>query len=184
MFFIFFMPMLRFLLSIVLHIEMNREQFKKEIVPLRNRLIAFSQHLTGNKDDAEDVTQDVFLKLWFMRNKLDDYADIAALAFTVAKHLSLNLIKHKRLDCEELDEQWQSEDLTPLQELENREEMEKLLILIDKLPDLQQSILRMKHFDGLETDEIASLTGSNVEAVRMNLSRARKKIRDEFFRTK
>jgi RNA polymerase sigma-70 factor (ECF subfamily) len=161
---------------------MNQEQFKKEILPLRNRLIACSQRLTENKDDAEDVTQEVFLKLWFMREKLDNYRDISALAFTMAKHLSLNIIKHKKFESEGLDEQWQSEDLNPLQELENRDKVEKLLHLMDKLPDLQQSMLRMKHIEGFETEEIASLTGCSIESVRMNLSRARKKIREEFFK--
>jgi RNA polymerase sigma-70 factor (ECF subfamily) len=163
---------------------MNQEQFKRVIVPLRNRLIACSRHFTDNIDDAEDVTQEVFLKLWFMRNKLDDCKDIPALAFTMAKHLSLNMVKHKKFECKELDEHWRSEDLNPLQELENKDEVEKMLIFIDKLPDLQQSILRMKHIEGLETEEIASLSGCNIEAVRMNLSRARKKIRDDFFKMK
>jgi RNA polymerase sigma-70 factor (ECF subfamily) len=174
--------MLRFSFPVVLYTEMNQEQFKKEILPLRNRLIAYSQRLTDNKDDAEDVTQEVFLKLWFMREKLKDCKDIPAFAFTIAKHLSLNIIKHKKFECEELDEQWQSDDLNPLQELECRDSVEKLLRLMDKLPNLQQSILRMKHIEGFETEEIASLTGCSMESVRMNLSRARKKIRDEFFK--
>jgi RNA polymerase sigma-70 factor (ECF subfamily) len=183
--FLFFcFSMLRFSPSTVLYSEMNQEQFKKEIAPLRNRLVAYAQHLTDNKDDAEDVTQEVFLKLWFIQNKLDDYKDIPALAFTIAKHLSLNMIKHKKTECEDLDEQWRSEDLSPLQELENKDEIERLLVFIDSLPDLQQSILLMKHVEGLETEEIASLSGCSIEAVRMNLSRARKKVRELFFKMK
>ena len=173
--------MLRFATSIVLYLDMEQEQFKREIIPLRNRLIAYALRLTENKDDAEDIVQEVFLKLWFIREKLSDYKYIPSLAFTIAKHLSLNSVKRKRIECEELSEQWQSEDETPLQELEHKEEIERLLILIDELPDLQQSVLRMKHLEGLETDEIAALLGCSVEAVRMNLSRARKKIRDKFF---
>jgi RNA polymerase sigma-70 factor (ECF subfamily) len=40
----------------------------------------------------------------------------------------------------------------------------------------------MKHIDGFEVEEIASITGSNPEAVRMNLSRARKKVKELFFK--
>ena len=48
--------------------------------------------------------------------------------------------------------------------------------LIDSLPDVQQATLRMKHIDGMEVKEIAAMTGATVNAVRVNLSRARKKI--------
>ena len=47
-------------------------------------------------------------------------------------------------------------------------------------PDRQQTILRMKHIDGMEVPDIARLTGCSPEAVRMNLSRARRQIRDQF----
>ena len=61
-----------------------------------------------------------------------------------------------------------------------KEQMEELLALIGTLPDLQQAILRMKHVEGFEVEEIARLTGSNPVAVRTNLSRARKKVREQF----
>jgi len=54
--------------------------------------------------------------------------------------------------------------------------------IIDQLPEIQQNILRMKHIDGFEIEEIVGITGSKPEAVRMNLSRARKKVRDVFFK--
>jgi translation elongation factor TU len=59
---------------------------------------------------------------------------------------------------------------------------EKVMQLIATLPDAQQAILRMKHIDGLETSEIASITGSSEEAIRKNLSRARKRILKMFIR--
>ena len=54
--------------------------------------------------------------------------------------------------------------------------------LIDRLPGLQQAVLRMKHLDGLEVEEISEITGTSPDAVRMNLSRARKWIKKEFLK--
>lgn len=62
------------------------------------------------------------------------------------------------------------------------EEMEEVLQAITTLPDLQQAVLRMKHIEGFEVEEIARLTGSTPIAVRTNLSRARKRIREQFIR--
>jgi RNA polymerase sigma-70 factor (ECF subfamily) len=159
---------------------MEQEQFKKEVCPLRDRLLSYAHRLLGNKDDAEDVVQEVFLKLWFMRNDLERYNHVSALSLTMTKHLSLNMLKKNEREYDFPDENMEADDLSPHTCLEQKEESEQLLKMINRLPDLQQSILRMKHLDGLETDEIAALTGSNPEAVRMNLSRARKKVRDWF----
>lgn len=157
---------------------MEQEQFKKEILPLRDRLLSYALRLLGNRADAEDIVQEVLLKLWFMRNNLERYDHIPALSLTITKHLSLNLLKKNKREYDALDENTETGDLSPHTSLEQKDEAEQLLKIINRLPDLQQSILRMKHIDGLETNEIATLTGSAPEAVRMNLSRARKKVRD------
>jgi RNA polymerase sigma-70 factor (ECF subfamily) len=157
---------------------MEQEQFKKEILPLRDRLLSYAQRLLGNKDDAEDVVQEVFFKLWLMRTDLDRYDHIPALSLTITKHLSLNQLKKNEREYDSPDENMETGDLSPHAGLEQKDELEQLLKIVSRLPDLQQIVLRMKHIDGLETDEIAALTGSSPEAVRMNLSRARKKVRD------
>lgn len=157
---------------------MEQEQFKKEVLPLRDRLLSYAQRLLGNRDDAEDVVQEVFFKLWFMRNDLDRYDHIPALSLTITKHLSLNQLKKNEREYDSLDENIEADSLSPYAGLEQKDESEQLLKALNRLPDMQQSVLRMKHIDGLETDEIAALTGSSPEAVRMNLSRARKKVRD------
>jgi RNA polymerase sigma-70 factor (ECF subfamily) len=113
-----------------------------------------------------------------MRNDLEQYDHIPALSLTITKHLCLNQLKKNEREYDVLDENIEADNLSPHSRLEQKDELEQLLKIINRLPDLQQSVLRMKHIDGLETDEIAALTGSTPEAVRMNLSRARKKVRD------
>lgn len=157
---------------------MGQEQFEKEILPLRDRMLSYAQRLLGNKNDAEDVVQEVFFKLWLMRNDLDRYNHIPALSLTITKHLSLNQLKRNERECDSPDENMEADDLSPHAGLEQKDELEQLLKIVNRLPCLQQIVLRMKHIDGLETDEIAALTGSAPESVRMNLSRARKKVRD------
>ena len=66
------------------------------------------------------------------------------------------------------------------EELEQHDTVARIRWLISKLPSLQQTIIRMKDVEGYELAEIAEITGTQVEAVRVNLSRARKKIREQF----
>ena len=70
--------------------------------------------------------------------------------------------------------------LTPETDLIDREDEERAQRLIDALPDAQQTVLRMKHKEGMEVADIARLTGSSPEAVRQNLSRARRNILRHF----
>ncbi|MCL1938588.1 MAG: RNA polymerase sigma factor [Candidatus Azobacteroides sp.] len=164
---------------------MEQEQFKREILPLRGKLTFYAQQLLGNESEAEDVIQEVFLKLWYMREDLKNYHNIPALSYKMTKHLCLNLLKGSQRKNEELNESiLVYETLSPESQLEQKDEVERVMLIIDQLPDLQKTMLRMKHVDGFEIDEIAGITGSTPEAVRMNLSRARKKVRELFFRKK
>ena len=148
---------------------------------MRPALLRLAMHYTEDTDEAEDVIQEVLLKLWFLRERLDRYRSIDALATVITRHLCINRRRGQHLELVSLEEgmTMMTED-TPEQILVKDEQMEELLALIAKLPDLQQAILRMKHIEGFEVEEIASLTGSNPTAVRTNLSRARKKVREQF----
>ena len=160
---------------------MEQEQFKHSILPLRTKLMSYAIYMLNDSDEASDIVQEVFLKLWFMRDDLKRYDNVAGLAMQINKHLCLNRIKVMQREWDG-DRIFQSETYTPYVELEQKDSLEHVNRIIDQLPGLQQSILRMKHIDGLEIDEIASLTGSTPEAIRMNLSRARKRVRELFFK--
>jgi len=162
---------------------MEQAQFKREILPLRERLLSYAERLLENKSDAEDIIQEVFLKLWHMRDELSNYANIDALSVTITKHLCLNRLKVNCRNREDLNGLVLiDKNISPEEQLEQKDHVAQVMRIIDQLPGLQQAVLKMKHLDGLEIDEIAALTGSTPEAVRMNLSRARKKVKEIFFK--
>lgn len=160
---------------------MELETFKITVLPLRKKLINISWRMMEDKSDAEDIVQETFLKLWLIREKLDGYNSVEALAIQVAKNLALDKLKRHRpegpdIETLSLDSGYRS----PAEQLEQRDAAERIRVLIGRLPTLQQTIIRMKDVEGYELAEIAEITGTQVEAVRVNLSRARKKIREQF----
>ena len=170
-------------LYLVLQLKMEKEQFEIEARRMRPTLIRQALRYMEDADEAEDVVQDVLLKLWFLRNRLDHYRNIEALAMVVTKHLCLNSLKQTRKQTVCLEEILNLGDPdTPEMKMMGEEQMQELLEMIAQLPDLQQAVLRMKHVEGFEVEEIAQLTGTNPVAVRTNLSRARKKIREQFLK--
>jgi len=71
---------------------------------------------------------------------------------------------------------------TPYSALEQKDAVALVGQIIDRLPELQRRIIRLRDVEGYELDEIAAITGTQVSAVTVNLSRARKKVREEFLR--
>jgi RNA polymerase sigma-70 factor (ECF subfamily) len=161
--------------------KMEVDRFKITVLPLREKLLNISLKLLDEKADAEDVVQEVFLKLWHIRDKLDEYNSVEALAVTATKNLALDKLKARRpmADVSGLRMQ-DSGEKDPAEWLEQQDAVACIRELIGQLPSLQQTIIQMKDIDGYELSEIAEITGSRVEAVRTNLSRARKKIREQF----
>lgn len=164
---------------------MEQEQFKIEVVPLRRKLEGCARRLLDSPEDVEDVVQEAFLKMWYIREELDRYNSVEALAVQITKHLCLNRLRTFRLHAEEpLTEavvQTGSDD-NPYATLERQDEVNRVMTVMEQLPGLQQTMLRMKHVDGLEIKEIAELTGSTPENVRVNLSRARKRVKELFLK--
>lgn len=162
---------------------MERQQFEIEAKRMRPALLRLASRYMEDADEAEDVIQDVLLKLWFLREKLDRYRSVDALAMVITKHLCINQLRKSKAEFVDLEQSigMDSGEAADKSLLES-EEMEEVLQAITTLPDLQQAVLRMKHIEGFEVEEIARLTGSTPIAVRTNLSRARKRIREQFIR--
>lgn len=81
---------------------MEQEQFKIEVVPLRGKLSGCARRLLDDPEDVEDVVQEVFLKLWYIRDELDRYDSVEALAVQITKHLCLNRLRAFRYRQEKL----------------------------------------------------------------------------------
>ena len=163
---------------------MELKEFKITVLPLRTKLLNYARKLTDEPEDAEDAVQEVLLRLWNKRLELEQYRNIEAFAMTLTHNICIDMWRCKCNDNLSLDiVQAASPTGTPERLLEIKDEIRLMHEIIDSLPNLQRTIMRMKDIEGYETDEIAEITGCGPEAIRSNLSRARKKVRDVYLRT-
>lgn len=161
---------------------MDIAEYKRIIIALRPSLVSVAKRITGNNDDAEDVVQDACLKIWHFRDKLNGFENVEAYTTAIVKNLSIDKIRSRKpfTDEMELSGKETGEQL-PDTLLEEKEERDAIRRIIEMLPPLQQRILQMKDIEGFDTAEICEITGIAAEAVRNNLSRARKRIRELYF---
>lgn len=138
-----------------------------------------------NRQDAEDVVQDVFVKMWSMGEKLDGYKDAGALAVTITRNNCIDMLrKMKYIDGNVSAYIVRDSGLSPSphDQLEKNEISVSLTRIIDDLPSHYREIIKLREIDGLSYEEISQMTSININSLRVNLSRARRMIRDEYLK--
>ncbi len=142
----------------------------------RDGMIATARRFGIPIAEAEDIVQDALVKLYAMRHRLNEYRRVESLANVVVRNMTIDLLRKRNRYVEvALNADLQSEE-----DIGSDERIKPLLRAIEELPSKQQLVLRMKHVEELEVEEIASLLQMSVDAVYQNLSRARRAILKQF----
>jgi RNA polymerase sigma-70 factor (ECF subfamily) len=163
---------------------MLARDFKTDVLPIHNKLLRFALQILQNEEEAKDVLQDIFLKLWQKRDELGKVENLEAFAIRMTRNRCLDLIRTRRTVSMELVKKnnRMEEDSSDTDYLENTEMAALVKRIISELPDLQRTVIHLRDIEQLEYEEIAEATELNVNAIRVNLSRARKKVRDEILK--
>ncbi len=164
---------------------MTAETFKAHYLPLHPKLYRIAYAWVENKEEAEDILQELYFKLWKKREELNTIENPEAFCMTLIKHLCLDHLRssQRRNQAEALtDAQALPDGYTPQELLEKEEQLRKVNELIDHLPEKHRLILKLRGIDDCSFEEIEQLTGLTAVNIRVLLSRARKTIREQFER--
>ncbi|MDO5442407.1 MAG: sigma-70 family RNA polymerase sigma factor [Bacteroidia bacterium] len=156
---------------------MTREEFKARFLPLSDGLYRIALHFLEDDADAQDAVQDVFIKLWKSRDKLDSIKNPEAYSYTLIKNICIDRLRRARKNVLSGELEERSGDDPPDKELSDREALRKTLACIEELPEKQREIVRMRIFEELEYDEIAEKLGISEINTRVQLSLARKALK-------
>jgi RNA polymerase sigma factor (sigma-70 family) len=163
---------------------MFARDFKTEVLPISNKLHRAALQILKDEEEAKDVLQDVFLKLWQKRDELANVDNLEAFAFKMIRNRCLDVIRsRKTVSIESLQKNGIPEiETSDTDDLDVSNSIDLVKRIIGELPDLQRTIIHLRDIEQLEYEEIANITQLNVNAIRVNLSRARKKVRDEILK--
>lgn len=154
--------------------EMEQEEFEHIAKQIRQLAINVSRGIGVTTEEAEDIAQEVMLKLWAMRADIKPNLSIESFTVTVTRHLTIDHLRKKKyqmVDAEQsiLDERQPS----PHEQLEINENEHWLEDRLKQLPSRQYTILRMQQVERKSNQEIARLLDIEPATVATLLSRAR-----------
>ena len=160
---------------------MDAESFKNEFLPYHRKLYSVAYRLLENAADAEDLVQEAYLKLWDKREGLMVISNPEAFSVTLVKNMCFDLLRSgKYVLSRQTVELTAVQDISQADNLEVRDEVRLEKDNIAHLHEQQQRIVNLRDVKGCSYEEIEQVTGLNSINVRVLLSRARKKIREEF----
>lgn len=158
---------------------MNLKDFNNKVYPLRDKIFRFAKRMLEQTEEAEDMVQEVFIRLWKNREKLDEYRSLEALAMITTKNLCLDKIKVRKFPVESWNDQRQFIETIPSETPPDHSDLIfGIKAAMNSLPEQVRLIVHLRDIEGYEFDQIAEILGMKENAVRVSLSRARKRIRE------
>lgn len=142
-------------------------------------VLATALRLTGNIEDAKDVSQEVFLKLYRNLRKVDSDAALPAWLYRVTVNACHDLHRRRPMAASmELAEHVAAEGVDPQAEVTEAERRRVLELSLRMLSEKERAALVLRDLEGLSTQETARALGSTEATVRSQISKARAKVHD------
>lgn len=159
---------------------MDSSAFKRLLLPHYRRMYATAITILRNSDDASDAVQEAFTRLWEKRDDLPNIDTPEAYCVTTIKRVCIDRIRKNTLPINEVTEDTLLiSDDSDIQ-ADNRESLQLVTLLMNKLPEQQRQVLQLRAFNDCSLQEIESITGLTGVNVRTLLSRARRRMKELF----
>ncbi len=169
----------------------DMEAFQELVEAHQHRVVGTVAKMLGDDAEAEDVAQQVFVRVWRSAGRYEPTAKFTTWLFTILRNLVFNEVRRRKrhpaisLDApRELDDERPRDTAdhrvkTPEAELLDSEMMEAIQRAIDELPETQRLAVIMRRYDETPYEEIAEVLDLTVPAVKSLLFRARTELREK-----
>lgn len=150
------------------------------ILPLKNKLYRYALRIIGNEMQAEDVVQEVLVKVWKRESEVGELENSEAWCMTVTRNLALDkLRRHKYTDDIDQHLSISTDTMTPEQSVISEDMMKIIHNAIASLPSGQNQVVHLREIEGYSYKEIANITDMSEDQVKVYLHRARITLRNK-----
>ena len=165
---------------------MSKEsEFLAELLPLKQKLFRLALRVVQNREEAEDIVEDVMVKAWERRAEREQLHSLEAFCMTMCRNLALDrLALHEHRNASLDDSHLQAPDLqrSPQELLEREERLNVVKRLMAQLPEKQRTALHLRDVEGKTTEEVATLLQTTEANVKVLVHRARQFIKASYLK--
>ena len=177
-------------ISLMLRVRDGDEKAFEALVDRhKTRVFNLAYRFLGNATEAQDVAQEIFVKIYQARHTYEPTAKFTTWLYTIAKntclkslaraHPTVSLDEEIGIGDDKVQRQVADPNMpTPSEQMLHREETDVVKSAIDALPEQQRMAVVLSRFDGLSYDEIAQVMGCSAKAVKSLLHRARVELKE------
>ncbi|MCK9346944.1 MAG: sigma-70 family RNA polymerase sigma factor [Bacteroidales bacterium] len=160
----------------------DAKTFKETFLPYHGHLYRTAYRLLNNQADAEDIVQDVYVRLWNMKDKFHEVNNFQAYATTMTRNMCIDKMRSPayRTSNTGVTEALKYEWTDAVEQIDQKDELKMVIRLVEQLPQRQKEIFRLRHFNEFSLDEIGKITGLSPVNIRVQLTRAQKKLREQY----
>ena len=159
---------------------MNQNEFVQLTTAFKDKVFRLSKRLLVSTEEAEDVTQEILVKLWTKKESLTSYKNVEAFAMTMTRNYCLDQLKAKRAATVKIDiADFKDSSATVDKKLEDYDSLNWVEKSINQLPEQQRTIIHLRDVEQYEFEEIAKMLQISESTIRVALSRARKTVREK-----
>jgi len=162
---------------------MKNISFRNDVLPLKNELYRLALRITLNNAEAEDIVQETLIRIWKKKEEWGDIESIEAFSLTICRNLSLDHTKKmENVNLTFDDDSHDSEDISPnpYEQLTHNDRVALVKRLINELPERQRSVMQLRDIEGKSYKEIATILGMSEDQVKINIFRARQRIKQKY----
>ena len=151
------------------------------VMPIKDKLYRYAFNILGNRMAAEDVVQEVFVKVWSKKEHLATVDNKEAWCMTVTRNLALDKRRKNGHRHEAVEDHYSLADkgMTPFEVTKSSDTMSMIMEAIQELPEDQQQVVHLRDVEGYSYNEIAEITGLTLDKVKVYLHRARITLRNK-----
>lgn len=161
---------------------MVKNKFLVTILSFKEKLFFTALGILKDKEESEDAVQEVYIKLWKVKNKVEKYDNLEVYSLRVLKNHCFDKLRKRKYKSNTKMENIVIETNTPENIYEYKEMANNLKAIIDNLKGLEGIVTKLRHYQNKSISEIAELLELTPNHTRVALSRARNKIKEELYK--
>jgi RNA polymerase sigma-70 factor (ECF subfamily) len=151
------------------------------ILPYKDKLYRVALRIVGDALEAEDVVQEVFIKIWKKKEYFLKIENKEAWCLTTTRNLAIDKLRARKAPTSSIDNYYHLKDhgMNPHQQAQSNDTMGKIRLIIETLPQKQKLVLHLRDVEGYSYKEISTITNLSLDQVKINLYRARQILKDK-----